>query len=634
MISNKALDQQDHQAITALRMLAVDMVEKANSGHPGLPLGAAPMAYVLWTRFMRHNPADPAWPGRDRFVLSAGHGSALLYSLLHLCGYGLTLDELKNFRQWGSRTPGHPEYGLTPGVETTTGPLGQGIANAVGMAWAEQLLARQFNKPDFPIVDHKTFVICGDGDLMEGIAQEAISLAGHLKLGKLVALYDDNNITIEGSTQLAFTEDVGAKFSACGWHVDCAPDGNDPAGIAQAVSRAISQAGGKPCLIKVKTVIGFGSPVQGKASVHGEPLGKNMAPTRAFYNWPADTFHVPDSARRPFEESASAGAKSQDDWNKLFAAYSSKYPQEAAAFKRQLSGELPQDWKDALPKFGPEDKLATRDASGKTINALAETLPNFVGGSADLAPSNKTAFAKYPERTLHFGIREHAMGAIVNGLALHGGLIPFGATFLAFADYMRPAIRLAALSHIPSLFVFTHDSIGVGEDGPTHQPVEQLASLRLIPGLLVLRPADANESVAAWAAAVQSRRPACLLFTRQKLPPLPLSPEQISTGVNRGAYTVFETAAKKPEVLLLASGSEVSIALDAGRKLDQEGIACRVVSMPSMELFDKQDRLYRDSVLPPSVKKRVAVEAGSSLSWLKYVGESGHCVCVDKFGAS
>ena len=634
MISKKEFDSKDALAITTLRMLAVDMVEKANSGHPGLPLGAAPMAYVLWTRLMRHNPADPAWFGRDRFVLSAGHGSALLYSLLHLCGYGLSLDELKNFRQWGSKTPGHPEVGLTAGVETTTGPLGQGIANAVGMAWAERLLAQQFNKPEFPIVDHRTFVICGDGDLMEGVAQEAISLAGHLKLGKLIALYDDNSITIEGSTQLAFTEDVGAKFRACGWHTEEAPDGNDPAGIAAAVERAQAAAGGKPCLVKVKTIIGFGSPVQGKASVHGEPLGKNMAQTRAFYGWPADTFHIPAEARAPFAAIGTAGASEQAEWNALFARYAAQYPAETEVFKRQLAAELPQGWKKALPVFGPEDKMATRDASGKTINALAEVLPNFLGGSADLAPSNKTAFAKYPERTLHFGIREHAMGAVVNGLALHGGLIPFGATFLAFADYMRGAIRLAALSHMPSIFVFTHDSIGVGEDGPTHQPVEQLASLRVIPGLTVLRPADPRESAAAWSAAIELRRPACLLFTRQKLPVLPLPQEQVTAGVYKGAYVVFETAGKKPEVLLMASGSEVSIALDAARALEQEGAGCRVVSMPSFELFEAQDKTYRDSVLPPAIKKRVAVEAGVSMCWNKYVGEDGRCVCVDKFGAS
>ncbi|NLO91061.1 MAG: transketolase [Elusimicrobia bacterium] len=635
MSSKKGFDEKDALAITALRMLAVDMVEKANSGHPGLPLGASPMAYVLWTRLMRHNPANPLWANRDRFVLSAGHGSAMLYSLLHLCGYGLTMDELKNFRQWGSRTPGHPERGLTPGVETTTGPLGQGIANAVGMAWAESLLAAQFNRPGFAVADHRTFAICGDGDLMEGVALEAISLAGHLKLGKLVMLYDDNHITIEGDTQLAFTEDVGAKFRACGWHVEEASDGNDPAVILAAVERAQASCGGKPCLVKVRTVIGYGSPVQGKASVHGEPLGKHMPQTRAFYKWPEETFHVPQEARAQFESAGREGAKFQGQWEELFKSYSEKYPQEAAEFRRQMSGELPKGWKDALPRFRPEDgQVATRDASGKVINALGEVLPGFLGGSADLAPSNKTAFAKHPERTLHFGIREHAMGAVVNGMALHGGLLPFGATFMAFSDYMRPAIRLAALSHIHSLFVFTHDGIGVGEDGPTHQPVEQLSALRVIPGLLVFRPADANEASAVWAAAVEKKRPACLMFTRQKLPVLGLPMEKIMEGAARGAYVVFESAGKKHEVAFLASGSEVSIAMDAAKALDAEGVGCRVVSMPSFELFNEQDQAYRDAVLPPSLKKRVAVEAASSMSWLRYVGEQGRCVCVDRFGAS
>lgn len=635
MTSKNGFDEKDTLAITTLRMLAVDMVEKANSGHPGLPLGVSPMAYVLWTRFMQHNPANPSWPNRDRFVLSAGHGSAMLYSLLHLCGYGLAMDELKNFRQWGSRTPGHPEHGLTPGVETTTGPLGQGIANAVGMAWAEKLLAAHFNKPDFPVVDHRTFVICGDGDLMEGVALEAISLAGHLQLGKLVLLYDDNHITIEGDTQLAFTEDVGAKFRACGWHVEEAPDGNDPAGIKAAVERAQSGAGGKPCMVKVRTIIGYGSPVQGKSSVHGEPLGKHMAQTRAFYKWPEQTFQVPDEARKMFEAAGQSGARAQAAWDELFTRYAAKYPQEAEAFRRQLAGELPKGWKDALPRFRPEDgQVATRDASCKAINALAEVLGGFVGGSADLAPSNKTAFAKHPGRTLHFGIREHAMGAVVNGMSLHGGLLPFGATFMAFSDYMRPAIRLAALSHIHSLFVFTHDGIGVGEDGPTHQPVEQLSALRVIPGLLVLRPADANESSAAWAAAIESSKPSCLMFTRQKLPVLGLPMEKIMAGVSRGAYVVFESAGKKHEVAFLSTGSEVSIALDAARALDAEGVGCRVVSMPCFELFDAQPQAYRDEVLPPWLKKRVAVEAASSMSWLKYVGEQGRCVCVDRFGAS
>ncbi|SMC22235.1 transketolase [Desulfacinum hydrothermale DSM 13146] len=626
----------DERCITTIRLLAVDMVEQAKSGHPGLPLGAAPMAYALWSRHLRHNPADPAWPNRDRFILSAGHGSALLYALLHLTGYDLSLDELKNFRQWGSKTPGHPEFGLTPGVECTTGPLGQGFAMGVGMAIAERWLAARFNRPDFPVIDHYTYALVSDGDLMEGVACEAASLAGHLKLGKLIYLYDDNRITIEGNTSLAFTEDVAKRFESYGWHIQRVEDGND----VEAVSRAIENAQAetqRPSLILVRTVIGYGSPKQDSPSCHGEPLGPDATrETKACFGWPADAaFHVPDDVRQSMGRAVEAGKREQEAWHKLLEGYRQAYPQEAALLDAYLSGTLPSGWTDALPDFDPaEGALATRAASGKVLNALAPVVTNLMGGSADLAPSNKTMIADGGDRNLHFGVREHAMGAILNGMALHGGVRPYGGTFLVFADYMRPAIRLAALMGTRVIYIFTHDSIGVGEDGPTHQPIEQLASLRVIPNLTVLRPADAKETAAAWKRALESDGPVALALTRQKVPVLSAPMDRIQQGVEKGAYVVAESDSA-PRLILMATGSEVHLALAAREILETEkGVPTRVVSMPSWELFAAQPQAYRDSVLPPQIRARVAVEAGTSLGWHQWVGDAGAVMGIDRFGAS
>jgi len=625
-------DSVDSLSVTTLRLLAADMVEKANSGHPGLPLGAAPMAYVLWRYALRHSPSSPLWFDRDRFVLSAGHGSALLYSLLHLSGYNLPLEELKRFRQWQSKTPGHPEFGHTAGVETTTGPLGQGLANAVGMALAEKLLAQKYNKPGHEIINHRTFVIAGDGDMMEGITQEAVSLAGHLKLNKIIVLYDDNSITIEGKTELAFSEDIPARFRACGWNALAVADGNSLPEIQAALSRAVAETE-KPTIICVKTCIGCGSPRQDSEKAHGEPLGAQaLKATREFYKWPDETFYIPPQAAQRLGELAVSGETARKDWENRLAAYAREYPAESAELASRIKGEIPADLAKALPDFSAAPAMATREASGKAINALAEALPGFYGGSADLAPSNKTAFLKYPERTLHFGIREHSMAAAVNGMALHGGFIPFGATFLVFADYMRPSLRLAALMKCHSIFVFTHDSIGVGEDGPTHQPVEQLSALRVIPGLTVLRPADARETAAAWEAAVARKGPVCLALTRQKLPPLD-TPADIRSGVLKGAYVVADCAGL-PEIIILASGSEVQLAVAAAKELNLRGKKTRAVSMPSMEIFAEQPREYRDGVLPPAVTKRLAVEAASPMSWHKWTGSGGGTLCIETFGAS
>ena len=633
----------DQICINTLRMLAVDMVEKAKSGHPGLPLGAAPMAYVLWTRFLRHNPTDPAWPNRDRFILSAGHGSALLYALLHMCGYDLPLSELESFRQWESLTPGHPEYGLTPGVETTSGPLGQGFAMGVGMALAETFLAGDFNRDGFDLVDHYTYAIVSDGDLMEGVAAEAASLAGALGLGKLIYLYDDNGITIEGPTSITFTEDVSRRFQAYGWQVIRVADGNDPASIETAVTNAQAETE-KPSLIMVRTHIGFGSPKQDSPSAHGEPLGPDAAAaTRAKLGWPAEpAFHVPQDAADHFQTLMEDGRAAEAEWKELFSQYREKYPDLANRFENQAKGRLPEGWAENLPVFKPEDgKIATRAASGKVLNALAEALPNMIGGSADLAPSNKTLLSGYADfgsgqagaRNIRFGVREHAMGAVVNGMALHGGVIPYGGTFLVFSDYMRPSIRLAALMGTHSIFVFTHDSIGVGEDGPTHQPVEHAAALRAIPHLKVLRPADANETAGAWRAALEGHGPAALLLTRQGLPILDPDATRAAENVSHGAYILADSDGA-PDLILIATGSEVHLALAAREELTAEGIKTRVVSMPSWELFCAAAPDYRAKVLPPEVKARLAIEAGISMGWRRWVGDEGDIVSIDRFGVS
>lgn len=633
----------DQLCVNAIRMLAVDMVEAANSGHPGMPLGAAPMAYVLFNKVMRHNPADPAWPTRDRFVLSAGHGSALLYAALHLSGYDLPMDELKAFRQWGSRTPGHPEYGLTAGVEATAGPLGQGFAMGVGMAMAQRFLAGRFSRPGLPVMDHHVYAIVGDGDLMEGVAAEAASLAGTLGLGRLIYLYDDNQITIEGPTDLAFTEDVGKRFEAYGWQVLSVADGNDLKAIEAAITEARADTT-RPSLIKVRTHIGYGSPMQDDAGCHGAPLGADgVKKTREFFGWPDEAFYVPPEAAEHMGKAKERGREFQAEWKKLMAGYASRHPEDHAGLTAALSGEPEGDWRAALPVFEPGDgPIATRAASGKVIAALAPALPNLVGGSADLGPSNKTAIPGSGDMraagaecggNVHFGVREHAMGAAVNGMALHGGVIPYGGTFFVFSDYMRPALRMAALMELESIFVFTHDSLAVGEDGPTHQPVEQLASLRAMPGLTMIRPADANETAVAWGLAVAAKSPVCLVLSRQKLPVLDVRLYPIAEGVGRGAY-VLDQSGGGPELIIIASGAEVHLALAAMKTLAAEGVGCRVVSMPSWELFAAQSQEYRDGVLPPAVTARLAVEAGSPMGWERWVGDRGAVIGVERFGAS
>lgn len=631
----------DQLCINTLRFLAVDAVEQAKSGHPGLPLGAAPMVYAVWDRFLRHNPKTPSWFNRDRFILSAGHGSALLYAMLHVTGYDLSLDEIKHFRQWGSKTPGHPEYGHAPGVEATTGPLGQGFAMGVGMAIAERFLAAHFNRPGFQVVDHFTFAIVSDGDLMEGVSSEAASLAGTLGLGKLIYLYDDNDISIEGNTDCAFTEDVKGRFVAYNWQVLSVADGNDIENIASAISTAKAEQT-RPSLIIVKTHIGYGSPKQDTASAHGEPLGAEaVKETKKTLGWPLEPpFYIPDEALDNFRQAVERGADMENDWRILVENYKKAYPDLTVQFEQAVKGALPKDWDSALPHFKPEDgAIATRSASGKIMNAIARILPNFLGGSADLAPSTTTYLngcgdfsSQNPAgRNLHFGVREHAMTAIVNGMALHHGVIPYGATFLIFSDYMRPAIRLAALMQTHSIFIFTHDSIGLGEDGPTHQPVEQLMSLRLIPGFILLRPADANETMAAWKIALERRRPIALALTRQKLPILDSQKYHINEGVSKGGYIL--AGAEQADIILIATGSEVHLVLAAREELLKQGVKARVISMPSWELFNEQTEEYRSSVLSPNIPK-LAVEAGSPLGWKEYVGDSGDVIGLNRFGAS
>ncbi|TDB50343.1 MULTISPECIES: transketolase [Bacillaceae] len=633
-------------SIATIRTLSIDAIEKANSGHPGMPMGAAPMAYTLWTKFMNINPSNPDWFNRDRFVLSAGHGSALLYSLLHLAGYDLSIDDLKNFRQWGSKTPGHPEYGHTAGVDATTGPLGQGIAMAVGKAMAERHLAETYNKEGLEIVDHFTYGICGDGDLMEGVSAEAASLAAHLKLGRLVVLYDSNDISLDGDLDRSFSENVEDRFKAYGWQVIRVEDGNDLAELSNAIEAAKEDLS-RPTLIEVKTTIGYGSPNHaGTSGVHGAPLGADETKlTKEAYSWTfEEDFYVPEEVYAHFKATiADEGAKKEKEWNDVFAQYKEKHPELAAQFELAVQGKLPEGWEQQLPVYETGSSLATRASSGEVLNAVAQAVPQFFGGSADLAGSNKTMIkgaedftAKaYSGRNIWFGVREFAMGAALNGMALHGGVKVFGGTFFVFSDYLRPAIRLAALMKLPVTYVFTHDSIAVGEDGPTHEPIEQLPSLRAMPGLSVIRPADANETAAAWRLSLESTdTPTALVLTRQNLPTLEGTNETAYEGVSKGAYVVAKAGKEQADALLLATGSEVSLAVDAQKALEAEGISVAVVSMPSWDRFEKQSAEYKESVIPKSVKKRLGIEMASTLGWERYVGDEGQVLGINHFGAS
>jgi transketolase len=640
-MNNYPIEEHDLAANT-IRGLAMDAVQRAESGHPGMPMGMADAAVVLWTQFLKYNPQDPDWFNRDRFVLSAGHGSMLLYSLLHLAGYDLPIEELKNFRQWDSQTPGHPESHLTRGVETTTGPLGQGITNAVGIALAERWLAARFNRPGFDVVDHYTYVIASDGDLMEGVSHEACSLAGHWGLGKLIVLYDDNEITIDGSTALAFSEDVLKRFEAYGWQTQRV-DGHDPLSVAAAIEAARAETE-RPSLIACRTHIGYGSPnKQGTAKAHGEPLGEDeVRRTKEALDWPLEPlFYVPEEARDFMSRAGSEGARRQEAWLALYERYAEAYPELAAAFQKSLDGELPGDWNSILPVFEPGKALATRASSGQVLNAIAPYIPALLGGSGDLTGSNKTDLKgeqhltrkDFSGRYIHFGVREHGMGGILSGMALHGGIRPYGGTFLVFSDYMRPAIRLAALMGLPVIYVFTHDSIGLGEDGPTHQPIEHLMSLRTIPNLTLFRPADATETAIGWRVALENRHgPTALVLTRQGLPTLDRSRYALAVEAMRGAYVLSDS--DDPEVILMATGSEVHLALAAQEQLAEGGVAARVVSVPSWELFAAQPAAYRDLVLPPHVKARVSIEAGVTLGWERYVGADGMAIGLDRFGAS
>lgn len=658
-MNHKPDTELENRCVNTIRILSADAVQNANSGHPGLPMGAAAMAYTLWTRFLRHNPRNPQWFDRDRFILSAGHGSMLLYSLLFLTGYDLPLDELKRFRQWGSKTPGHPERLETPGVEVTTGPLGQGFANGVGFAIAEAWLAARFNRDGHKIIDHYTYAICSDGDLMEGVSQEAASLAGHLRLGKLIYLYDQNRITLAGATNIDFTEDVARRFEADGWHIRSIPDGNDTEDIAKAIEEAQAETQ-RPSLILVRTHIGYGSPhKQDNFSSHGSPLGEEeLQATKTALGWPTmDKFFLPQDAVDYFRQSVSEGARMEDDWKKKFDAYRKEFPKEAAEFEMLVKGDLPDNWAADLPKWKPSDKpIATRVAGGAALNALCKHIPNIIGGSADLNPSTETSLKNwgdfqnpeaygpgtlgavggvwsYAGRNIAFGVREHAMGSAVNGMAAHGGVIPFSATFFTFSDYMKPAIRLGALSRLKAVYVFTHDSIGLGEDGPTHQPVEQLAALRAVPDLTVIRPADPNETSEAWAFAVQRDGPTVLVLTRQAVPHLDRSNAK-DPGVARGAYILAEAEGGAPDAILIGTGSEVQLCVEARKALAKYGVKARVVSMPSWELFAAQEESYREGVLPKRIKARVTVEAGSPLGWHRWAGDEGAVIGVERFGAS
>jgi transketolase len=653
----------DELSINTIRFLSVDAVQYANSGHPGLPMGAAAMAYILWARFLRHNPLNPGWPNRDRFVLSAGHGSMLLYSLLHLSGYDLSLDQIKQFRRWGSATPGHPESALTPGVEATTGPLGQGIANAVGMAIAEAHLAARFNRLGHEIIDHRTYVVASDGDMMEGVQSEACSLAGHLKLGKLIVLYDSNKVSLSGTTSLTFTEDVGARFASYGWHVQSVADGNDLAGLEKALREACETIG-RPSLIVVSTTLGFGAPhKQGTYHAHGSPLGaEEVRAAKENLGWPVEpSFFIPDEVQAHFRSARERGEALELDWKRRLSAYEASFPELGAELARRLSGKLPPSWHTDLPAFSSDPKgLATRRASEATLQALADKLPELVGGSADLEESTYTLLRGqgdfepaalssagvqgaaggvwgFAGRNIHFGVREHGMGAIVNGLAYYGGFIPYGSTFLSFLDYMREPVRLSALSGLGAIWVFTHDSIGLGEDGPTHQPVEHFVGLRAVPDLLFIRPADANETVWAWRVAIQNRhRPTALALTRQAVPTLDRTVYASAEGLIRGAYVLNarSEASRRPDIILIATGSEVQLIVASEAKLAADGINARLVSMPCWELFEEQPIEYRESVLPSSLTVRLAVEAGRSLGWERWVGADGRIVSLDRYGAS
>jgi transketolase len=658
---NESSQKLESICINTVRFLAADMVQTANSGHPGMPMGAAAMAYTLWTRALRHNPVNPRWFNRDRFVLSAGHGSALLYALLHLTGYDLPLDEVKRFRQWGSRTPGHPEVGLTPGVEATTGPLGQGISNAVGMAIAEANLAARFNRPGFPLIEHHTYVIAGDGDLSEGIASEACSLAGHLKLGRLIVLYDDNRILLSGSTDLSFSEDVSARFEAYGWRTYAVEDGNDTAALDRALAEARGQSE-KPSLIRVRTHIGFGAPhKQDSSEAHGSPLGpEELRAAKEKLGWPTEPmFLIPPEVLDFYRRALESGAQLEKEWNGLLDRYEKQFPLVAGELRRRMAGTLPEKWEEQLPSFSASDgSPATRKASETVLQKMGAALPELIGGSADLAPSTFAWLKKegnfetpdgakakiegaaeggwgYAGRTIHFGVREHAMGAICNGLALHGGFIPFGGTFLVFADYMRGAIRVGALSHLQSIWVFSHDSIFLGEDGPTHQPVEHVAALRAIPNLVVLRPADANETVESWRIALTRKTgPTAIILTRQGVPVLDQKENNSAQGTRSGAYVLWEPKGGAPRAILMASGSEVQLVLQAGKQLLLQGIPVRVVSFPSWELFAAQDGAYRRSVLPAEIPLRLAVEAGIRQGWERWIGDRGDMLSIERYGAS
>jgi transketolase len=638
-------DKTDQLSVNTIRMLSIETINKANSGHPGLPMGAAPMVYTLWTKHLKINPKNSKWVNRDRFVLSAGHGSSLLYSLLHLAGYDVTMEDLKNFRQINSRTPGHPEVGETDGVEATTGPLGQGFANAVGMAMAEAHLGATYNKEEYNIVDHYTYTLCGDGDLMEGVAAEAASLAGHLKLGKLIALYDSNDISLDGPTSMTFTEDVGARFEAYGWQHILVEDGNDLEAISEAIEAAQTEKN-KPTLIEVKTVIGYGAPNQGTSDVHGAPLGEEYtAMTKQVYGWDYPPFTVPTEVAQRFKDAViNRGATFEAEWEGLFTKYKAVYPELGQQLEDVFTGDLPENWDDILPEYSIGGApTASRKTSEATIQAIGARLPQFWGGSADLSCSNNTLIKsgenflpeKYAGRNIWFGVREFAMGAILNGIILHGGTIPYVGTFFVFSDYLRAAIRVAAISKLPGIYVFTHDSIGVGEDGPTHEPVEQIDSYRAMPNVNVLRPADGNEVSQAWRIAVESKgTPTLLVLSRQNLPVLEGTAEKAREGVEKGAYVLSSAKGKTIDGILLASGSEVKLALDVQAKLAEEGIQVSVISAPSLDLFEKQDLEYKEAVLPNHIRNRVSIEMGSSLGWGKYTGLDGINIGIDKFGAS
>lgn len=636
----------DALSVNAIRTLSIDAIEKANSGHPGMPMGAAPMAYTLWTRYMNHNPKNPEWFNRDRFVLSAGHGSMLLYSLLHLSGYDLSMEDIKEFRQWGSKTPGHPEFGHTPGVDATTGPLGQGIAMAVGMAMAERHLAAVYNKDNYELIDHYTYSICGDGDLMEGVSAEAASLAGHLKLGKLIVLYDSNDISLDGDLDRSFSESVAKRYESYGWQYVRVEDGNNLEEIAKAIEEAKNDPN-RPTMIEVRTIIGYGSPNKsGKSDSHGAPLGADeLKLTKEAYKWTfEEDFHVPSEVYEQFKKyTLDNGEKKEKEWNELLQSYQKDHPELGAQLVAAMKGELLEGWDKDLPVYEEGKSLASRASSGEALNGIAKNLPYFLGGSADLAGSNKTTIKgtedftpdSYAGRNIWFGVREFAMGAAMNGMALHGGLKVFGGTFFVFSDYLRPAIRLAALMGLPVTYVFTHDSIAVGEDGPTHEPIEQLASLRAMPNLNVIRPADGNETVAAWKLAVESKdQPTALVLTRQNLPTLAGTKEKAYEGVSKGGYVVSPASSGTPDVLLIAAGSEVSLAVEAKKQLETDGIQASVVSMPSWLNFEKQSAEYKESVLPKTVKKRLAIEMGASLGWHRYAGDEGDVLAIDQFGAS